>query len=88
MKIDLFMQKEILLACERAYPAHLNHDTTISLMNDMGNDKFYGTLIYLHEKGLIHADYEYSPDQKTYNHKTNSVRITAEGLDRCFHMTA
>jgi hypothetical protein len=87
MKIDLAKRKIILLACEEVYPYHLPIEKTQELMKIMGVDEFYGTLIYLHEKGQIHAEYEYSGEYKEYNLQVYSVRLTAEGLDNCFHMS-
>jgi hypothetical protein len=83
MKIDSTLRKKVLLACEACFPHPLTGIAFKELEDSLTSDVLAGSIIYLQESGLLHAEYEYSSQLKKYSFK--QIRITAKGLDAVFH---
>lgn len=85
MKIDNNLRKKVLLACEASFPHPLTGIAFKELEDSLGSDVLAGTIIYLHESGLVQADYSYSNQYRVFTFER--VRITAKGLDSVFHVS-
>lgn len=83
MKIDNALRTKVLLACEACFPHPLTNVSFQKLEETLGKDALAGTIIYLHESGLIEAQFSYNSQFRDFSFK--HVRITARGLDSVFH---
>jgi len=83
MEIKLDIAKSILIRIRHSYPRSLGSDGYKELSDALGSDMLLdGYLLYLKEKGLIHAEMMYNRTEGGFWWvNTSTLRVSAKGID-------
>lgn len=77
-RFDRELQREILLACIRAYPGDTSSSILPPIITSANDDKLAANIIYLSEHGLLVVSPQATDDEYIL---ANNLRITCRGID-------